>query len=115
MRTSKVLIISCALVFLASSAHAANAIVGVITGVNEDSVQVSTRSGTVESVRLDVKTGFMKWITQRPWQQDNRADRTALRVGRCVAIDMRRDDSRVAKLIRISTEEPGTIGYPCRH
>ena len=115
MWLSKSVLVGCALVVFASSAQTADKIVGAVVSMNEDSLQVTAKSGTTQSVRLDGKTGYVKWITHQPWQQDSRADRTFLHVGRCVTIEVRRDDPGVAKLIRINTDEVGTLWNPCRH
>ena len=116
MWISKFALVGCALAVFASSAQAAaDKIVGVVASINADSLQVTTKIGTTQSVRLDGKTGYVKLITHQPWQQDSWADRTFLHVGRCVTIQVRRDDTGVAKLIRINTDEAGTIWNPCRH
>jgi hypothetical protein len=115
MSISKLVILSCALIVFVLSAQAKEQkIVGVVAAINGDSLQVTTKSEAKESVRLDNRTSYVKWITHRPWGQDTRADRTSLQTGRCVTIELRRDESAVAKLIRVSDEEAGTIWYPCR-
>ncbi|PYR89409.1 MAG: hypothetical protein DMF84_24615 [Acidobacteria bacterium] len=114
MRRSRILLVGCALLILASSARAADTLVGMVESTGEDSVQVMTKAGAVRSVHLDARTGFVKWITQRPWQQDTRVDRRALRAGECVAVELRPDDPAAAKLIRINTEPRGTVWNPCR-
>ena len=98
MVISKSVILSCALiVVLVSAAHAkAEKIVGVVTATDGDSLQIRTKSGTTESVRLERKTSYMKWITHRPWGQDTRADRTFLQSGRCVTIEVRAEDRDLA-------------------
>ena len=101
----------CALM-LASVAHAGSpAMVGVITAIDGNSVQVTAKAGAAKSLRLDGKSQFVKWITHQPWQQDNRADRSKLTVGRCVQIES--DDASIARLIRINLDDTGTIWSPC--
>ena len=116
MKISKLVIISCALFAFVLSAQAkTQRIVGVVAAVTGDSLQVTTKGGTTESVRLDDKTGYMKWLTHRPFGADTRADRAALWTGRCVTIEMRSGEPATAKLVRISDEPVGTIWYPCRY
>jgi endonuclease YncB( thermonuclease family) len=115
MRISKLVIVSCALIVFVLSAQAKEQkIVGVVAAVNGDSLQVNTTSEAPETVRLDNRTTYVKWLTHRPWGQDTRADRTFFQAGRCVTIELRHDQSAVAKLIWVSDEEAGTIWYPCR-
>jgi len=115
MCISKTALVSFALFVFVSSVHAkAKAIVGAVTAVSEDSLQVMTKNEGMESVRLTDKTVYRKWITHQPWGQDSRADKRSLLIGRCVTIEPAGDDPHVAKLIRISEEEAGTIWYPCR-
>jgi endonuclease YncB( thermonuclease family) len=115
MSISKLVVLSGALlVFVLSAQAKGQKIVGVVAAVNDDSLRVTTKSEATESVRLDSKTVYMKWITHQPWGQDSRANRTSLLIGRCVTVETRSDDPAVAKVVRVSDEETGTIWNPCR-
>lgn len=87
---------------------------GLIASVGEDSVQIATRRGTSRSVRTDGRTKYIKWITHQPWQQSTDADRTFLQVDRCVQVQLQADDQKVAEIIRVNTDQPGSMGDPCR-
>ena len=111
MWTRMITAAGCALM-LASIAQAGSpAMVGVVTAVDGTSVQVTAKAGA-KSLRLDGKSQFVKWITHQPWQQDNRADRSKLTVGRCVQVES--DGASVARLIRINLDDTGTIWSPCK-
>lgn len=113
---SILIMIGCAMVMYVLSVQAkTKSIVGVVSKVDAGSLQVNTREGSSESVRLDNETTYMKWINHRPWGQDANVDRKSLEVGRCVAIDIRSGEPAIAKLIRISNESVGTIWYPCHN
>ena len=111
MWTRMVATAGCA-VMLASIAQAGSpSTVGVVTAVDGNTVQV-TAKGATKSLRLDGKSQFVKWITHQPWQQDNRADRNKLTVGRCVQVEA--DEANVARLVRINLDDTGTIWSPCK-
>jgi hypothetical protein len=115
MKISTLVILGSALLGFVLSAQAkTQRIVGVVAGVSNDSLQVTTKSGAAESVRLDDKTDYMKWITHRPWGQDSRADRSSLLIGRCVSIEVRSGEPAVAKMVQISNEDAGSIWDPCK-
>jgi hypothetical protein len=93
---------------------AAETIVGVVTELFQDSVQVRpNRGGAPREVTLDGDTKYMRWITHQPWQQSTVADRSFVKTGRCISVEPR-GDAHVAKLVRISADEVGTIYSPCR-
>ena len=94
-------------------AVAAETLVGAVTTVSEDSVEVKTNDGAVRAIALDGKTAYVRWITHQPWQQSSVADHGFVKVGRCIAGDLRGGDKHAAKLVRISTDEIGTIYCPC--
>jgi hypothetical protein len=89
-------------------------VVGVVSSVAGDSLHIKTRNEASHSVRLDVRTEYIRWITAKPWGQDNHADRRALDLGRCVQIDVRADDASLAKRIWVSVDAPGTFSDPCK-
>ncbi len=98
---------------LASLARAGSvATTGIVTAVDANSVQVAAGPGAITSLHLDGKSQFAKWITHQPWQQDTRADRSKLTVGRCVQVES--DDASVARRIRINLDDTGTIWSPCK-
>src|ERR1700730_979322 len=105
-------------VMLAANAIAAGAtserVVGVISAVGPGQFQVATAENPakgVTSVKVNEKTGYLKWITHQPWQQDNRASNSWLAVGRCVDASV---DGGMAKTVRVSVEPPTSIWDPCK-
>ena len=105
------------LVFLAGLnvlAGNSKTLVGAVTTVTPDSVQVKTDRGEERAVTLDAKTQYVLWITHQPWQRSTVADHSSVKTGRCVSIDLRGSDDYVAKVVRINTDEIGTIYCPCR-
>ena len=93
---------------------ASDTIVGAVTGVFEDWVQVRTNHGAERAVTLDRKTRYVRWITHQPWQQRRVADWTLLRTGGCASVELRAGEEHAAKLVRINTDGIGTIYCPCR-
>lgn len=92
---------------LSSNAVAAKAIVGRITDMTDNSLQVTGRE--VTTVTLDSQTQYMKWITQQPWQGSTNASARDLKVGRFVAVQLRSPEPvsgalPVAGLVRIATD-----------
>jgi hypothetical protein len=115
MWTRLVVFVGLALIVASSAVGARSTrIVGSIASVTPSSLDVVTKSEGTKSVHLDERTQYMKWITQKPWQQSQQADFTSLSVGRCVEVDLRSADGSDAKLVRVSTEPTGSIGDPCR-
>lgn len=114
MKISTILIWGCAVVGFAFPVQAkTQKIVGVIAGVNSDSLQVTTKEGSAESIRLDQKTAYMKWVTHRPWGQDTRMDHSSLWVGRCVNVELRDGQPATAKLVHVNDDPTGSIWDPC--
>jgi len=91
----KASIFGLAVFFLSTTlAHAAqHSIVGVVTRVEPAMVEVITDSGDTRLVALDPDTKYMKWIIEKPWAQDPRADEAFLRVGERVHIRLNQDES----------------------
>lgn len=92
---------------LPSNAVAARNIVGRITDVNDNSLQVTGRE--ITTVTLDNQTRYMKWIAQKPWQGSTDASARDLKVGRLVAVQLRSPEPvsgalPVAALVRIATD-----------
>ena len=114
MKISKLVILSCMLLGLVLVAQAkTQKIVGVVAGVSKDSIQVTTKNEATESVALDDKTSYVKWITHRPWGQDTRADRSSLLIGRCVNIEVREGQPTTAKRVQVNDDPAGSIWDPC--
>jgi hypothetical protein len=99
---------------IASAASGADRLTGFITSVGEDALEITTRPGTSRSVRTTGSTRYVKWVTHQPWQQPTTADRTSLQVDRCVQVQLQSGEPAVARIIRINTDQPGSIGDPCR-
>ena len=96
-----------------STMAAAETVVGVVTAVSGGEVRVKPRHGEERVATLDARTAYARWITHQPWQQETVADRGFVKAGRCVAVELRRDDERLAKLVRVSLGELGTVHSPC--
>ena len=80
---------------LPSKAVASKSVVGRITGYSATSLSVRDRE--VFTATLDSRTTYTKLITQKPWQEDTRLSAEALRVGRFVAVHVRKDNPNVAE------------------
>ena len=97
-------------------AGATSRFVGIVSSVSDagQAVHITMRERRAETVAVDDKTAYMKWIMHKPFQQDQRAGASALTVGRCVNVDLRSDGANLAKVIWISTEGEGTVWDPCK-
>ncbi len=87
---------------LPSKAVASKTLVGRITDYNATSLSV--RDKEILTVTLDARTTYTKLITQKPWQEDTRLNAGALRVGRFVAVQVRKDNPNVADWVQIATD-----------
>jgi endonuclease YncB( thermonuclease family) len=114
MWTRMIAIAGSALVLGSVAQAGSTATVGVVTAVDGSSVQLTARAGATKSLRLDGKSQFVKWITHQPWQQDNRADRSKLTVGRCVQVESQDADASLVRLVRINLDDVETMWSPCR-
>src|SRR5581483_1972138 len=97
---------------IASAQAATHRFVGVITRVDREpapSVQMTAKGFGEQTIQIDGKTAFMKWVMHRPWQQDTRADMSGLAEGSCVEIVLRSGPGAVASRIRISDEPAGSL------
>jgi hypothetical protein len=88
-------------------------LVGSVASVTPSSLDVNTQSEGTKSVRLDARTTYMRWITQKPYQAGGTIGFDALSVGRCVEVNLRSADTDEAKLVWVSTEPIGSMGDPC--
>lgn len=82
-------------------------IVGVVTRVEPNTIEVLTDSGEKTSVTVNASTTYLKWIMAKPWQQDPRTDRQSLRIGRRVLIDATPGVRPVARTVWVVTGRPG--------
>ena len=90
-------------------AHAAgNTIVGVVTKVEPGTIEVKTDAGPMTSVTVDTKTVYMKWIMQKPWQQDPRAKADFVKVGKRVHIEVDNGNPSIARTVWVVV---GRIGF----
>jgi len=92
---------------------AAESVVGTVSGVSAESIEVKETRGSSRVVKLTNETRYLRWITHRPWQQDTGVDRGLLEAGRCISVDLARGGA-AAKVVHISTDESGSIFDPCR-
>jgi hypothetical protein len=89
-------------------AHAREAgLVGVVTNVQPNQLEVRTDSQEAVTVALTADTTYLKWIMAKPWQQDLRTDARALRLGRRVHVDVRASTPPVAQTVWVVTGRPG--------
>jgi hypothetical protein len=97
----------------AMALHATSGVVGVVTAVGSNSLQIAGGEQRAQTIRLDARTSYLKWITHQPWQQDAHATSSALNIGRCVSVELRADSDATAKVVRISKDD-GTVWDPCK-
>src|SRR5271169_5825634 len=62
---------------------------GIVAAKSETSLQITTKAEGTKAVGVDEKTDYMKWITEKPWQQDNRATSAMVTAGSCVEVELR--------------------------
>ena len=86
---------------LPTKADASKTIVGRI--IDYSATSVSVRDEEILTVMLHESTTYTKLITQKLWQADARLSAGALNVGRCVAVDVRKDNPNVADWVQITT------------
>ena len=82
-------------------------IVGVVTKVEANTVEVRTDSKETASVTLGPDTRYLKWIMAKPWQQDPRTNARFLHVGSRVRIEAAQDNPRTARTVWIVVGRPG--------
>jgi hypothetical protein len=87
--------------------------VGVVTNVTGPTLSMRVRGNEVRTVGTDAQTTYVKWITHKPWQQNNQASSASVLVGRCVTVDVRADDA-TAKVVRVSDEPATSLWDPCK-
>jgi hypothetical protein len=115
MWARKIVFVGLMLAVLGSSAGARSArIVGAVASLTPNSLDVMTKNEGTKAVRLDRSTQYQKWITHKPWQENQQADFATLGVGRCVEVDLRSADTNDANMVWVSTEPIGSIYDPCR-
>lgn len=75
------------------------AIVGTITRLDQNSMEVTTWKARTLSVNLDANTIYRKWIAPKVWRLD--AGRSLLRVGGLVQVDVSTQDPALAVVVYI--------------
>lgn len=89
----------------AVSSASGKTVIGRVTSFDEKGLTVKARSGETVTVTLGGGTRYIKWVTQKPWQQSTTADRSFLRVGKLVAIEsMSGEPHGEARIVRIATD-----------
>jgi hypothetical protein len=103
-------------VALGATAASAGArrVTGVVKAATSTSLQIMTIREGEATVGVDGRTEYMKWITHKPWQQDNSANRGSVGAGSCVDVQLRSDQGAVAKSVWINTDGAGTLYDPCK-
>jgi hypothetical protein len=92
-------------------------VIGVIAAIERQAaptLTVTAKGMETQTVRTSGQTAYMKWINHKPWQRDASANTSSLIEGRCVEVEMRSDESGVAKTIWISDEPAGSLYDPCK-
>jgi len=93
---------------LGTVAHAREAgIVGVITKVDPNRLEIRGDSREAACVRLTAETTYLKWLMAKPPQQELRTDLRALRAGRRVHIEATAGPNPVAQTVWVVTGRPG--------
>jgi hypothetical protein len=82
-------------------------VVGTITKVEPNRLELRTASQESTSVTLTADTTYLKWVMAKPWQQDLRTDMRFLKAGKRVHIDVLPGAGSVAKTVWIVTGRPG--------
>jgi hypothetical protein len=107
------LMVAVALGATAASAGARR-VTGLVKAATGTSLQIMTIREGEATVTVDGRTDYMKWITHKPWQQDNSAKRGSVGAGSCVDVQLRSDQGAVAKSVWINADGAGTLYDPCR-
>jgi hypothetical protein len=107
------LMVAVALGATAASAGARR-VTGLVKAATGTSLQIMTIREGEATVTVDGRTDYMKWITHKPWQQDNSAKRGSVGAGSCVDVQLRSDQGAVAKSVWINVDGAGTLYDPCR-
>jgi hypothetical protein len=93
-------------------------VVGVIERVERHSpptLQIKTGTSSVQEVRTDAKTQYVKWLTRKEGPQEASADPDALVAGMCVDVEPRTGNPHSAKVVRVSDAPAGSNLDPCRN
>ena len=88
-------------------------LVGAVASVTPSTLDVSTKSEGMKSVRLDSRTAYLKWTTEKPFQAGGALSASALSVGRCVEVDLRSAATDEAKVVWVSMATIGSMADPC--
>jgi hypothetical protein len=88
-------------------------VIGVVEEPKSGLLRITTTSREIREIRIDHETRYTKWLTHQPWTVDKFVDAKSLMVGHCVNIVLRTDDFRVARLVEVNLDRPGTFQDPC--
>jgi hypothetical protein len=97
---------------VASAGAKSTQMVGSVASVTSSSLEVLTKNEGLKRVRLDERTEYMRWITQKPWQ-GGEVGFSSLNAGRCVEVDLRTGAGDQAKRVWINMDPTGSMGDPC--
>jgi len=87
---------------------------GIVAAKSTTSLQITTKAEGTKTVGIDEKTYYTKWITEKPWQQDTRADASLVTAGSCVEVELRSAGGSIAKAVHVNTEPAGSMFDPCK-
>jgi hypothetical protein len=88
-------------------------VIGVLEEPRSGLLRITTTNKETREIRIDHETRYTKWLTHQPWTVDKFVDAKSLIVGHCVNIVLRTDDLRVARLVEVNLDRPGTFQDPC--
>jgi hypothetical protein len=89
-------------------------VTGLVRAATGKSLQITTIGKETTTIGVDDKTGYLKWMTRKPWQQTRATSRSVV-AGSCVEIELRADDDTpVARIVRIDADGPGTSHDRCK-
>jgi hypothetical protein len=88
-------------------------VIGVVEEPRSGLLRITTTNKETREILIDHETRCTKWLTHQPWTVDKFVDASSLMVGHCVNIVLRTDDVRVARLVEVNMDRPGTFQDPC--
>jgi hypothetical protein len=82
-------------------------VVGVVTRVEPNWLELRTERQDVVSVTLGSQTTYLRWLLAKPWQQDLQTDVRSVRVGQRVHVEFVPEAPRTAHTVWVVTGRTG--------
>ena len=82
-------------------------IVGVVTKVDSNMIEVRTDRKETASIMLGPETRYAKWIMAKPWAQDPRANLRFVHFGSRVRVEPSPTNPQIARTVWIVVGTPG--------